>query len=428
MPTIEGVVAINKPPSLSSAGALRKLQEQFNPSKLFAPLIANEESQRVKNFDDQRKRRSRRARQSPKVKLGHGGTLDPLATGVLAVGIGKGTKSLGRFLDCTKGYECVVLFGAATDSYDRVGKVIGRAPYAHINKEQIEQALSKFRGKIMQKPPMFSALKVEGKKMYEYAREGKELPIEIQERPVEVLDLEMVEWLEGGTHSHEIPKTEADGEEKIVANKLLHLDETIDPPLGAEEDDAGDKTQSGAKRSRTKSTEDEFVIDAPAKRVRHSSGSPMMSGALPPEEGTESLRSEEMREQEIKVQNLDEPQENTQPPEHKLDRPSGPPAAKIRMTVTSGFYVRSFCHDLGAAVGSLALMSELVRTRQGAFELGRNVLNYDIFDKGEETWAPEVQSRLEDWSRKSGSIDEVNEDHRDEARRRNSSSEVEDRS
>ncbi|KAL9096968.1 MAG: hypothetical protein Q9165_000932 [Trypethelium subeluteriae] len=428
MPTIEGVIAINKPPSLSSAGALRRLQEQFNPSKLFAPLIANEESQRTKNSGDQRNRRSRRARQPPKVKLGHGGTLDPLATGVLAVGIGRGTKSLGRFLDCTKGYECVVLFGAATDSYDRVGKVIGRAPYAHINREQVEQALSKFRGKIMQKPPIFSALKVEGKKMYEYAREGKELPIEIQERPVEVLDLDIVEWLEGGTHSHEIPKAEADGEEKIVANKLLHLDETIDSPAGPEVDDAEDKVPLGAKRSRTKSTEDELVIDVPTKRVRISSESPMMSGALPPEESTESLRSEDTREQEIKVQPLNKSQETTQTSGPKLDSPPGPPAAKIRMTVTSGFYVRSFCHDLGAAVGSLALMSELIRTRQGAFELGKNVLDYDIFDKGEETWAPEVQSQLENWSRMSGSTDEVNEGQHDKARRRNSSSGVEDRS
>ena len=128
---------------------------------------------------NQKQKRSRRARQPPQVKMGHGGTLDPLATGVLILGIGSGTKSLPQFLGCTKSYECTVLFGKATDTYDTEGKVVARKGYEHITKDMVEQALAKFRGKIMQKPPIFSALKVNGKKLYEYAREGKEVPIEI---------------------------------------------------------------------------------------------------------------------------------------------------------------------------------------------------------------------------------------------------------
>jgi tRNA pseudouridine55 synthase len=72
------------------------------------------------------------------------------------------------------------------------------------------------------------------------------------------------------------------------------------------------------------------------------------------------------------------------------------------MTVTSGFYVRSLCHDLGAAVGSLGLMASLVRTRQGEFELGKNVLEYEDLAKGEEHWTPQVQQMLDNWTPKSG--------------------------
>ncbi len=76
----------------------------------------------------------------------------------------------------------------------------------------------------------------------------------------------------------------------------------------------------------------------------------------------------------------------------------GPPAAMLRMTVTSGFYVRSLCHDLGEAVGSQAIMAELIRTRQGQFELGKNVLDYEDLAKGEEVWGPQVSKMLEEWS------------------------------
>ena len=71
-----------------------------------------------------------------------------------------------------------------------------------------------------------------------------------------------------------------------------------------------------------------------------------------------------------------------------------PPAVRIRMTVTSGFYVRSLCSALGASVNSCALMSSLIRTRQGEFELGKNVVEYGDFEKGEEVWGPKVEAAL----------------------------------
>ncbi|KAI9667535.1 MAG: hypothetical protein M1821_000351 [Bathelium mastoideum] len=422
---IEGVIAVNKPPALSSAGVLRKLQEHFNPSKLFAPLIAAENSQRAAGSIQQRKKRSRRTRKPPEVKLGHGGTLDPLATGVLAVGIGSGTKSLSRFLACTKGYECVVLFGAATDTYDRLGKVVKRAPYDHLSKQKVQEALTKFKGKLMQKPPIFSALRINGKKMYEYAREGKELPIEIQERPVEVIDMEMIEWMDGGTHGHELPKTEAEQEEKVVADKLLNLGEGTRPWSDGKSEDNGESLNASSKRPRSKSAEDEFMKDVPQKRVRSSTDSPTMSGALPPDENPPS---EDVKELGVGKEEPKGQDENFRSEKNEEPLSPGPPAVKLRMTVTSGFYVRSFCHDLGAAVGSLGLMSELVRTRQGVFELGKNVLEYDVFEKGEEAWVPKVENSLEAWSTELSPITEVAGEEQGGARRRNSSSELEDHS
>ena len=167
---LEGVFGINKPQWASSAGVLRDLQNEFAKSDLFQPWL--ESTRRQMLVSGSKKKHIEQL----KVKLGHGGTLDPMATGVLIVGVGRGTKELGKFLECTKSYECVVLFGAATDSYDAVGKVVSKADYAHVTRELVEEKLNDFRGDIMQKPSVFSALKVDGKKMYEYAREGKDIP------------------------------------------------------------------------------------------------------------------------------------------------------------------------------------------------------------------------------------------------------------
>jgi len=201
--------AIHKPPSITSFDVIRSLQPKFKSSTLFQPLLAREFA---KNRAEPRtKSRHKRDKKDLDVKIGHGGTLDPLATGVLIVGVGGGTKALGRFLECTKSYECTVLFGVTTDSYDSHGKVVGRAPYEQITREKVEEALQQFKGDIMQKPPVFSALRVKGKRMYEYAREGGEIP-EVKERPVTVLDLELVGWLEGGKHDFKWPTEEASKE------------------------------------------------------------------------------------------------------------------------------------------------------------------------------------------------------------------------
>lgn len=119
-------------------------------------------------------------------KIGHTGTLDPDATGVLPVCIGKGTRLCSLLENHDKTYEAVLLLGLETDTQDISGKIVDKKNVS-VTEEQVLAVLDGFRGKIMQIPPMYSALKVNGKKLYEYAREGK--VIERSPRPVEIYEL-----------------------------------------------------------------------------------------------------------------------------------------------------------------------------------------------------------------------------------------------
>jgi tRNA pseudouridine55 synthase len=107
-----------------------------------------------------------------KVKVGHGGTLDPLATGVLPIALGEATKLAGRMLDSDKVYEFTIAFGAETDTLDLEGKVIATSDVRPTLAE-VEAVLPKFTGPIQQVPPSYSALKVDGKRAYDMARKGE---------------------------------------------------------------------------------------------------------------------------------------------------------------------------------------------------------------------------------------------------------------
>lgn len=398
---IEGVFAINKPVGMSSAQVIRDCQTFFNPSALFAPHIEKEKELREAENKYQKNRR-KGGKKKIQVKIGHGGTLDPLASGVLILGVGKGTKSLQNFLYCTKSYETVVLFGASSDTYDRVGRLIKTGPYEQITRSAVEKALEGFRGKYKQMPPLYSALKMEGKPLYEYAREGKPIPREIEMRDVDVTELELVEWYEPGTHNHRWRTDEAEQAEKNLvdtvwrAAKNQAAAEADGPKPTPDEKEEEEKALAEYQSSKRKAEErvDELVREEPpSAKKRKVEGStedasqavPVMSGALGklPPVGKGS---------------------NLLPPPPAPDAPppwegKGPPACKIRMTVTSGFYVRSLCHDLGEKLGSGAVMAELVRTRQGQFTLGGpNCLEYNDILEEESVWAPKIEEALEIWN------------------------------
>ncbi|GMH85536.1 hypothetical protein TrST_g10507 [Triparma strigata] len=123
----------------------------------------------------------------PKIKVGHGGTLDPLATGVLVLGIGKGTKVMGSYLSGPKSYVAEFSTLYETDTLDTEGKVVKTSEKDLVLDEKV---LETFRGEIMQKPPMYSALRKDGKRLYELAREGKDYEdVDVPERPVVVHEL-----------------------------------------------------------------------------------------------------------------------------------------------------------------------------------------------------------------------------------------------
>ncbi|CAM0651196.1 tRNA pseudouridine(55) synthase TruB [Acinetobacter baumannii] len=156
---ISGVFLLNKPLGLSSNAALQKVRWLYRAQK-----------------------------------AGHTGALDPLATGLLPICLGEATKFSHYLLDSTKRYQTTVRLGQTTTTGDVEGDILQERPIPVLSKELIEQTLEKFRGDIQQVPPMYSALKKEGKPLYELARKGIE--IEREARRVTIYALELIEFNE----------------------------------------------------------------------------------------------------------------------------------------------------------------------------------------------------------------------------------------
>ena len=127
-----------------------------------------------------------------KFKVGHAGTLDPLATGVLIVCTGRATKRITELQEGMKEYVAEVKFGATTPSYDLEKEIDATYPWEHITRERIEEVLPRFIGHVMQVPPVFSAVKIDGKRAYNYARKGKE--VDIKAKPLEIREMEILKW------------------------------------------------------------------------------------------------------------------------------------------------------------------------------------------------------------------------------------------
>ncbi len=123
-------------------------------------------------------------------RIGHGGTLDPMATGVLPVFVGRGTRGVEFFEHAEKTYETLLKLGITTDTEDIWGSVLTRSPVS-VTEEQVEAVLSRFRGEIMQVPPMYSALKVNGQKLCDLARKGQQ--VQRQPRPITIHQLTLLE-------------------------------------------------------------------------------------------------------------------------------------------------------------------------------------------------------------------------------------------
>ena len=126
-------------------------------------------------------------------RIGHGGTLDPMATGVLPVFVGRATRAVEFFEHAEKTYETVLLLGKRTDTQDVTGRVLEERPVS-LSLEDVEDVLPRFRGEILQVPPMYSALKVNGQKLCDLARKGKQ--VERQPRPITIFELTLLSFEE----------------------------------------------------------------------------------------------------------------------------------------------------------------------------------------------------------------------------------------
>lgn len=124
-----------------------------------------------------------------KIKVGHAGTLDPLATGLVIICTGRATKQIMQYQDMDKGYTAQIRLGATTPSFDLETKVDQSYPWEEITREQIEKALSELSGDQMQMPPMYSAKSVDGKRAYVMARKGKKVELKPQHIHISQMDL-----------------------------------------------------------------------------------------------------------------------------------------------------------------------------------------------------------------------------------------------
>lgn len=153
---INGVLLLDKPQDISSSDALQKVRRMFNASK-----------------------------------AGHTGALDPLATGMLPICLGEATKFSQFLLDSDKRYRVIARLGQRTDTSDAHGEVIQERP-VQFTQQALDDALDSFRGETLQVPSMYSALKHQGKPLYEYARQGIE--VEREARPITVYELQFIRW------------------------------------------------------------------------------------------------------------------------------------------------------------------------------------------------------------------------------------------
>ncbi|RSH94597.1 hypothetical protein EHS25_004401 [Saitozyma podzolica] len=295
---LNGLFPIAKP----SGPPSMRIIDSITPLLLDSKLFHDPERQRQPEVKKRKKNLTHLG-----LKIGQGGTLDPLADGVLVIGVNRGTKHLNRFLECSKEYESTGLLGAATTTYDSEGPILSTAPFDGITREDVEKVLDQFRGEINQVPPIFSALKMDGKPLYEYARESKPLPRPIPTRKctvsIDLIDFQPASVVQGdGGHTYRWPSEHLKEDDRQVFRKLTEMVH---------------QAQEAA-----------HVPDAPAP----------------------------------KIERVDSPEQS---PQTGLR----PAAFSVRMTVSSGTYVRSIIHEIGLALGSAAHVVKLTRTRQGEFSL-----------------------------------------------------------
>lgn len=142
-------------------------------------------------------------------KMGHAGTLDPAATGLLIIGINKGTKKLEEYMGLPKTYIMDILLGVKTDSGDLDGKVIEKKDVEKVDEKKVKEILKEMKGEIELEVPVYSAIKIKGRPLYKYAREGKK--IEIPKRKFQIDKLKLLDYKTSSPQLREGAPSEAEG-------------------------------------------------------------------------------------------------------------------------------------------------------------------------------------------------------------------------
>lgn len=333
---MNGIFAISKPSGITSSTFLSKIQRIFTNSSVFASDLSELRGQKIQQLQKENKGKAsrRQLRKVEKVKIGHGGTLDPLASGVLVVGVGKGTKRLQNYLNgSVKVYETEALFGIETTSADVEGDVLLKSGYDHITKEDLDSVPEKFLGTIKQTPPIFSALKVNGKPLYEYARNNIALPKEIKSREVNVYELEIFKDSLSRDYQHKGLKADIDEE---MISELKH-----NPTLKVD-----------------------------FHKVFYS--------------------------KEYCAKNGLNPEEKQDPgaPHPATESTDVPPMLHFKTKVSSGTYIRSLISDVAKSVQANAYMVKLIREKQAEWDLNTNVFQMEDFENRDDLVWGDVLRRV----------------------------------
>ncbi|GAA96152.1 uncharacterized protein L969DRAFT_91608 [Mixia osmundae IAM 14324] len=350
-PPLNGLFALNKPSGATAMSLLNELQILFASSKLFRDPNSGDyaATSSFKGKYRGKKKWQKGKQKGDRIKIGQGGTLDPLADGVLVVAVGSATKHLSQFLECTKDYTSIGLVGCATDSYDAKGKRVKETPFGHVTRQTVEQALVGLRGDILQIPPIYSALRMDGKHLYDYARAGEPLPRPIPARPVTVSELELLDFRLGSEHDYVNPEASL----SEIERKLMQDSEKL----------VADNLEAGVK--------------VPATVVNAADQSDIASGTSDAKQ----------------------------------------PIFEIKMSVSSGTYVRTIVHDIGVAMGTSAHVVKLTRTRQGRFYLAGTQPKLSVASgtsKGKETSQSENDELLPseetiEWNVFASALDDLKE-------------------
>lgn len=347
---LSGLFAINKPSGVTSMSLLESLKQLFLTSKLF---VKHPQSGHFRTDQEKKSKKGRpwNSKNHKLIKVGQGGTLDPLASGVLVIGLNSATTQLSKFLDCSKAYRTTGLLGCKTDSYDSHGKVVELLAWKHVRPEDIQAQCQLIKGEHWQTPPIYSALKMDGKPLYEYARQNIPLPRPIEARRCEVFDIQMVDWKEGGQHSFKWP-TEMRSQEDC---EMLQKTEELIKQIGVvKPDDTNPSAESNSGDARLDTNQSSKRPAFSQNEGQGSKKSKLNDGAADNQPSTELSPS---------ITRTHEPEPVT------LSDNGKSPAFTLQMTVSSGTYVRSIVHDIGQAVSSAATVVSLTRTRQGDFFL-----------------------------------------------------------